>query len=62
MDYKAISHAILDYLIENDTTVSELSAILKVSRGTIYNWMDGKPITKTNYEKLYRLIKDYLEV
>ena len=61
MDYKTISNAILDYLIENDTTVSDLAAILKVSRGTIYNWMDGKPITKTNYAKLYRIIKDYLE-
>ena len=40
----------------------ELNTILKISRGTIYNWIDGKPITKTNYTKLYKIIKDYLEV
>ena len=62
MDYKAISRAIIDYLIDNEITVSKLASILKVSRVSIYNWMDGKPITKLNYEKLKEILKDYLEV
>lgn len=62
MEKKDIIHcAILDYLIENNMSVAELAAKIKVCRSSVYNWMDGKDITRTNYEKLYREIKEYIE-
>ena len=58
---ETIKKAIYDYLIENNMSVAELAAKIKVSRGSIYNWLNGKEIVKTNYEKLYREIKEYID-
>lgn len=48
------------YLYENDISIKELAERLNVSRGSIYNWIDGKSISNKNYIKLMKLLENYV--
>ena len=48
------------YLYEKDITIKELAKILNVSRGSIYNWIEGKTISNKNYIKLMKLLENYV--
>lgn len=48
------------YLYENDITIKELAEQINVSRGSIYNWIDGKNISNRNYIKLMKLLENYI--
>ena len=48
------------YLYEKDITIKELAKKLNVSRGSIYNWIEGKTISNKNYIKLMKLLENYV--
>lgn len=48
------------YLYEKDITIKELAEKLNVSRGSIYNWIEGKTISNKNYVKLMKLLENYV--
>ena len=47
------------YMIDTDTSIKELSEKLKVSRGSVYNWIAGKPMTNKCYIKLLKMLDNY---
>lgn len=47
------------YIIDKDISIKELSEILKVSRGSVYNWIAGKPMTNKCYIKLLKILDNY---
>lgn len=47
------------YMIDTDTSIKELSEKLNVSRGSVYNWMAGKPMTNKCYIKLLKMLDNY---
>lgn len=48
------------YMYEKDITIKELAEKLNVSRGSIYNWIEGKTISNKNYIKLMKLLENYV--
>lgn len=47
------------YIIDTETSIKELSEKLNVSRGSIYNWLAGKPMTNKCYIRLLKMLDDY---
>ena len=47
------------YLIDNEITIKELAEKMNVSRGSIYNWIDGKNISNRNYIKIVKFLDNY---
>jgi DNA-binding transcriptional regulator YiaG len=43
-------------------TTSDLSELLGVSRVTYYGWVRGKPIRKSNYESVRKMLRRLLAV
>lgn len=47
------------YIIDTETSIKELSEKLNVSRGSIYNWLAGKPMTNKCYIRLLKMLDNY---
>ena len=54
-----IGKLLIYYMIDTDTSIKELSEKLKVSRGSVYNWIAGKPMTNKCYIKLLKMLDNY---
>lgn len=56
---KDIGKMLTYYIIDNDTSIKEISEKLNVSRGSVYNWIAGKPMTNKCYIKLLKMLDEY---
>lgn len=54
-----IGKMLMYYIIDNEISIKEISEKLKVSRGSVYNWIAGKPMTNKCYIKLLKMLDDY---
>lgn len=58
-DKQEIGRLIPFYLNDQKMSISELAQKMNVSKKTIYNWIDGKPMFYRNYVVLLSLLREY---
>lgn len=57
---KEVISVLQQFLIDNDMTVKALASDLKVSKQTVYRWLDGtRSPSNRHYAQLDSLMKDY---
>ena len=56
---ESIGKLLTYYIIDKDISIKEIAEKLNVSRGSIYHWISGKPMTNRYYIKLLKMLEGY---
>ena len=56
---KEIGKMLTYYIIDTETSIKEIAEKLNCSRGSVYNWIAGKPMTNKCYIRLLKLLDNY---
>lgn len=58
-DKQEIGRLIPFYLKDKKISIKQFSQQMNVSRKTVYNWIEGKPMYYNNYVVLLSLLREY---